>query len=158
MPLKTLYDDPLVYAGSVGELEFIDTKGFMQRILSEDEDLAMIIDAEGTTLFAFPTTRMKLIKGAYASDQAEQMYEEFHHFPADGYDYELFPPAGAELVSIGHAERIMYSSDKVIYSGDQKGDDHHYYHYFDDGKRPVFSYGDVYIITNLNIDGRGILN
>lgn len=158
MPLKTLYGDPLVYAGSVGELEFIDTKGFMQRILSEDEDLAMIIDAEGTTLFAFPTTRMKLIKGAYASDQAEQMYEEFHHFPADGYDYELFPPADADLVSIGHAERIMYSSDKVIYSGDQKGDDHHYYHYFDDGKRPVFQYGDVYIITNLNIDGRGILN
>ncbi|MDR8389870.1 hypothetical protein NC796_01890 [Aliifodinibius sp. S!AR15-10] len=158
MPLKTLFGDPLVYAGSVGELEFIDTKGFLQRILSEDEDLAMIIDAEGTTLFAFPTTRMKLLKGAYASDQAEQMYEEFHHFPADGYDYELFPPAGGELVSIGHAERIMYSSDKVIYPGDQKGDDHHYYHYFDDGKRPVFSYGDIYIITNLNIDGRGILN
>jgi len=158
MPLKTLYDDPLVYAGTVGELEFIDTKGFMQRIVSENEDLAMIIDAEGTTLFAFPTARMKLLNGAYASDQAEQMYEEFHHFPADGFDYELFPPADAELVSIGHAERIMYSSDKVIYSGDKKGDDHHYYHYFDDGKRPVFQYGDLYIITNLNIDGRGILN
>ncbi|WP_441000431.1 helicase-related protein [Fodinibius sp. SL11] len=158
MPLKTLFGDPLVYAGSVGELEFIDPKGFMQRILSEDEDLAMIIDAEGTTLFAFPTTRMKLIKGAYTSGEAEQMYQEFHHFPADGYDYELFPPVDADFVSIGHAERIMYSSDKVIYSGDQKGDDHHYYHYFDDGKRPVFQYGDVYIITNLNIDGRGILN
>ncbi|MEL7832803.1 helicase-related protein [Fodinibius sp. Rm-B-1B1-1] len=158
MPLKTLFGDPLVYAGSVGELEFIDTKGFMQRILSEDEDLAMVIDAEGTTLFAFPTQRMKLLKGAFDNGDAEQMYQEFHHFPADGYDYELFPPADADLVSIGHAERIMYSSDKVIYSGDKKGDDHHYYHYFDDGKRPVFQYGDVYIITNLNIDGRGILN
>ncbi|WP_445664387.1 helicase-related protein [Fodinibius sp. AD559] len=157
-PLKTLFGDPLVYAGAVGELELIDAKGFMQRILPEDQDLAMIIDGEGTTLYAFPTARMKLIKGAYDSDQAEQMYEEFHHFPADGYDYELFPPADAELVAIGHAERIMYSSDKVIYPGDQKGDDHHYYHYFDDGKRPVFQYGDVYIITNLNIDGRGILN
>jgi N12 class adenine-specific DNA methylase/ppGpp synthetase/RelA/SpoT-type nucleotidyltranferase len=157
-PLKTLYEEPLAYAGTVGELEFIDTKGFMQRILSEDEDLAMIIDAEGTTLFAFPTTRMKLIKGAYASDQAEQMYQEFHHFPADGYDYELFPPGEAELVSIGHAERIMYGSDKVIYSGDKKGENHQYYHYFDGGKRPIFQYGDVYIITNLNIDGRGILN
>ena len=118
----------------------------------------MVIDAEGTTLFAFPTQRMKLLKGAFDNGDAEQMYQEFHHFPADGYDYELFPPADADLVSIGHAERIMYSSDKVIYSGDKKGDDHHYYHYFDDGKRPVFSYGDVYIITNLNIDGRGILN
>ncbi|MGK7371304.1 MAG: hypothetical protein ACNS64_13925, partial [Candidatus Halalkalibacterium sp. M3_1C_030] len=83
---------------------------------------------------------------------------EFHHFPADGYDYELFPPGEAELVSIGHAERIMYGSDKVIYSGDKKGENHQYYHYFDDGKRPIFQYGDVYIITNLNIDGRGILN
>lgn len=158
MPLKTLFGQPLVYAGTVGELEFIDTKGFMQRIVSESEDLAMIIDAEGTTLFAFPTDRMKLIRGAYDSDQASQMFEEFHHFPADGYDYELFPPTEADLVSIGYAERIMYSSDKVIYTGDRKGDDHHYYHYFDDGKRPVFSYGDMYIITNLNIDGRGILN
>jgi len=158
MPLKTLFGQPLVYAGTVGEFEFIDAKGFMQRIAREDEDLAMIIDAEGTTLFAFPTERMKLLKGAFDNGDAEQMYQEFHHFPADGYDYELFPPADADLVSIGHAERIMYSSDKVIYSGDQKGDDHHYYHYFDDGKRPVFQYGDVYIITNLNIDGRGILN
>ncbi|MDZ7692038.1 MAG: hypothetical protein U5K69_13060 [Balneolaceae bacterium] len=87
-----------------------------------------------------------------------EMYEEFHHFPPDDYDYELFPPTGAELVSIGHAERIMYASDKVIYPGDEKGENHQYYHYFDDGKRPIFQYGDVYIITNLNIDGRGILN
>jgi len=158
MPLRTLFSDPLVYAGSVGELEFIDTKGFMQRILSEDEDLAMVIDAEGTTLFAFPTQRMKLLKGAFDNGDAEQMYQEFHHFPADGYDYELFPPADADLVSIGHAERIMYDSDKVIYPGDEKGENHQYYHYFDDGKRPIFRYGDVYIITNLNIDGRGILN
>ncbi|WP_441001501.1 helicase-related protein [Fodinibius sp. SL11] len=157
-PLKTLYEEPLAYAGTVGELEFIDTKGFMQRILSESQDLAMIIDGEGTTLFAFPTHRMKLLKGAFENDQAEQMYEEFHHFPADGYDYELFPPGEAELVSIGHAERIMYGSDKVIYPGDKKGENHQYYHYFDGGKRPIFQYGDVYIITNLNIDGRGILN
>ncbi|PAU94241.1 hypothetical protein CK503_08490 [Aliifodinibius salipaludis] len=158
MPLRTLFGNPLVYAGSVGELEFIDTKGFMQRILSEDEDLAMIIDAEGTTLFAFPTQRMKLLKGAFDNGDAEQMYEEFHHFPPDEYDYELFPPSGAELTAVGHAERIMYDSDKVIYPGDEKGENHQYYHYFDDGKRPVFQYGDVYIITNLNIDGRGILN
>ncbi len=155
-PLKTLFGEPLVYAGTVGELEFIDTKGFMQRIQSDQ--LAMIIDGEGTTLFGFPTHRMKLLKGAFDSDEAEQMYQEFHHFPADGYDFELFPPMGAELVSVGHAERIMYGSDKVIYPGDKKGENHQYYHYFDDGMRPIFQYGDVYIITSLNIDERGILN
>jgi hypothetical protein len=157
-PLKTLFGDPLVYAGTVGELEFIDAKGFMQRIEPEDQKLAMIIDGDGTTLFGFPTHRMKLLKGAVDSDEAARMYEEFHHFPPDDYDYELFPPTGAELVSVGHAERIMYASDKVIYPGDQKGENHQYYHYFDDGKRPIFKYGDVYIITSLNIDGRGILN
>ncbi|TYP93544.1 Helicase conserved C-terminal domain-containing protein [Fodinibius salinus] len=157
-PLKTLYGEPLVYAGTVGELEFIDAKGFMQRILSDNQDMAMIIDGEGTTLFAFPTHRMKLLKSAVDSDEATRMYEEFHHFPPDEYDYELFPPADAELVSVGHADRIMYASDKVIYPGDEKGENHQYYHYFDDGKRPIFQYGDVYIITNLNIDGRGILN
>jgi septal ring factor EnvC (AmiA/AmiB activator) len=155
-PLKTLYEEPLAYAGTVGELEFIDAKGFMQRIQSEK--LAMIIDGEGTTLFAFPTNRMKLLKAVFDNDEATRMYEEFHHFPPDEYDYELFPPTGAELTAVGHAERIMYDSDKVIYPGDEKGENHQYYHYFDDGKRPIFRYGDVYIITNLNIDGRGILN
>jgi hypothetical protein len=92
------------------------------------------------------------------SEKAAEMFEEFHHFPADDYDYELFPPSGEKLLSAGHADRILYVSDKVIYAEDEKGKDNHYFHYFDSGKRPVYKYGDVYIIANVNIDGRGILN
>jgi len=156
--LKTLYEKPLVYAGIVKELEIIDEEGFMQRIQAEHDDLAMIIDAAGTTIFVFPTNLMKLTKGAINSEKAAGMFEEFHHFPADDYDYELFPPAGEKLLSAGHAERILYESDKVIYADDEKGKENQYFHYFDSGKRPVYKYGDVTIIANVNIDGRGILN
>jgi hypothetical protein len=158
LPLRVLYGQPLVYAGKVNELEYVDGSGAMKRILADPDDLAMIIDAGGTMIFVFPTHRMKLVKGAFSSDPADQMFQEFHHFPADGYDYELFPPQGATLAEVGRAGRILYESDKVIYAGDQKGDEHSYYHYFDEGKRPVFSYGDLLVITNLNITGRGILN
>jgi hypothetical protein len=156
--LKTLYEKPLVYAGIVKELEIIGEDGMMERIEAERDDLAMIIDADGTTIFVFPTSLMKLSKGAMNSEKAAEMFEEFHHFPADDYDYELFPPSGEKLLSAGHADRILYVSDKVIYAEDEKGKDNHYFHYFDSGKRPVYKYGDVYIIANVNIDGRGILN
>ena len=156
--LKTLYEQPLVYAGIVKELDFIGANGHMQRIEAEGDDLAMIIDAEGSTIFVFPTNLMKLAKGALDDKKAAEMFREFHHFPADEYDYELTPPSGQELLSAGHADRILYVSDKVIYADDQKGKDNHYFHYFDPGKRPVFTYGDVTIIANINIDGRGILN
>jgi hypothetical protein len=156
--LKTLYEKPLVYAGIVKELEIIGEDGMMERIEAEGDDLAMIIDAEGTTIFVFPTHLMKLSKGAYDDDKAAEMFEEFHHFPADDYDYELFPPSGEKLLKAGHADRILYVSDKVIYANDEKGKDNHYFHYFDSGKRPVYTYGDVTIIANVNIDGRGILN
>jgi hypothetical protein len=130
----------------------------MERIEAEGDDLAMIMDADGTTIFVFPTHRMKLRKGAYDDPEAAEMFEEFHHFPADEVDYELFPPSGETLLNAGHADRILYVSDKVIYAGDEKGTDNHYFHYFDSGQRPVYTYGDVIIIANLNIDGRGILN
>ncbi|WP_158278672.1 helicase-related protein [Rhodohalobacter mucosus] len=156
--LKILYEKPLVYSGIVKELEIIDEGGMMERIQAERDDLAMIIDADGTTIFVFPTRLMKLSKGAYDDDKAAEMFEEFHHFPADDYDYELFPSSGEKLLSAGHADRILYVSDKVIYADDEKGKDNHYFHYFDSGKRPVYKYGDVYIIANVNIDGRGILN
>jgi len=156
--LKTLYEKPLVYAGIVKELDFIDANGYMERIEAEGDDLAMIIDAKGTTIFVFPTSLMKLRKGALNDKKAAEMFRKFHHFPADDYDYELFPPSGQELLSAGHADRILYVSDKVIYADDEKGKDNHYFHYFDSGKRPVFKYGDVTIIANINIDGRGILN
>ncbi|MDZ7660469.1 helicase-related protein [Fodinibius sp.] len=156
--LKTLYEEPLVYSGIVKELEYIDEKGYMQRMEAEKDDLAMIINAKGTSIFVFPTKLMRLSKSAFNNEQAAEMFEEFHHFPADDYDYELFPPAGEKLLSAGYADRIMYVSDKVIYADDEKGKANHYFHYFDAGKRPVFKYGDVYIIANVNIDGRGILN
>jgi hypothetical protein len=156
--LKTLYEEPLVYSGIVKELEYIDAKGYMQRMEAEKDDLAMIINAKGTTIYVFPTNLMRLSKGAYNDPKAAEMFEEFHHFPADDYDYELFPPSGEKLISAGYADRIMYVSDKIIYADDEKGKDNHYFHYFDAGKRPVFKYGDVYIIANVNIDGRGILN
>jgi N12 class adenine-specific DNA methylase/ppGpp synthetase/RelA/SpoT-type nucleotidyltranferase len=156
--LKTLYEKPLVYAGIVKELEIIDEGGMMERIQSEQDDLAMIIDADGSTIFVFPTNLMKLSKGAMNSDKAAEMFQEFHHFPADEFDYELFPPSGEKLLSAGYADRILYVSDKVIYANDEKGKDNHYFHYFDSGKRPVYKYGDVTIIANVNIDGRGILN
>jgi hypothetical protein len=156
--LKTLYEEPLVYSGIVKELEYIDAKGYMQRMEAEKDDLAMIINAKGTTIYVFPTNLMRLSKGAYNDPKAAEMFEEFHHFPADDYDYELFPPAGEKLISAGYADRILYVSDKIIYADDEKGKDNHYFHYFDAGKRPVFKYGDVYIIANVNIDGRGILN
>ncbi len=156
--LKTLYEEPLVYSGIVKELEYIDAKGYMQRVEAESDDLAMIINAKGTTIYVFPTSLMRLSKGAYNDPKAAEMFEEFHHFPADDYDYELFPPLGEKLISAGYADRIMYVSDKIIYADDEKGKDNHYFHYFDAGKRPVFKYGDVYIIANVNIDGRGILN
>jgi hypothetical protein len=156
--LKTLYEKPLVYAGIVKELEIIGADGSMERIEADRDDLAMIIDADGTTIFVFPTALMKLSKGAYDDEKAAEMFEEFHHFPADELDYELFPPSGETLLNAGHADRILYVSDKVIYAGDEKGTDNHYFHYFDSGQRPVYTYGDVIIIANLNIDGRGILN
>jgi TolA-binding protein len=156
--LKTLYEEPLVYSGIVKELEYIDEKGFMQRMEAEKDDLAMIINAKGTTIFVFPTKLMRLSKSTFNTEEAAEMFEEFHHFPADDYDYELFPPSGEKMLSAGYADRIMYVSDKVIYADDEKGKANHYFHYFDAGKRPVFKYGDVYIIANVNIDGRGILN
>ncbi|MEX2352217.1 MAG: helicase-related protein [Balneolaceae bacterium] len=157
-PLKILFEDPLVYAGIVKELEYINPTGQMERLEAESDDLAMIIDADGTTIFIFPTRMMRLSKSAMDDEQAKEMFEEFHHFPADDYDYELFPQTGAELISGGHADRIMYVSDKVIYADDEKGKDNQYFHYFDSGKRPVYKYGDVMIIANVNIDDRGILN
>ncbi|MDZ7692039.1 MAG: hypothetical protein U5K69_13065 [Balneolaceae bacterium] len=66
----------------MGELEFIDAKGFMQRIEPEGQQLAMIIDGDGTTLFAFPTHRMKLLKGAVDSDEATRDVRGVSPFPA----------------------------------------------------------------------------
>ena len=85
------------------------------------------------------------------------MYEEFNHYGADNHDYLIDLPEGRAM-KIGYARRIYYSSDKILQPGDRKGKVHHYFHDFDKNKRPVYRLGDVLIIDNLKINGRGILN
>lgn len=150
-PLKVLYEKPLIFKGIINELNLIDKKGFMQRITDEDDDLAMIIDAAGTTLFAFPHRHLRLVKGTFPKKTGGNILEDFSSEP---FDFELFPPFGGELLTAGHADNIIYRSDNVIYPGDNQKSDHKYYHCFTNGKKPVFKYRDIYIISNLNIPAR----
>lgn len=143
-PLKVWYRQPLVFKGTLRKLDFIDKKGFIQCITIEDDDMVIIIDAEGTTLFAFPRRHMKLKK-----DKLPEQTQEYF-FNSYGRRLNIAPP-GEALVTAGHVDSIIYISDNVMYPGDTKEREQLYHHFFDDGKKPVFKYGDGYIISNLKM-------
>lgn len=111
----------------------------------------MISDAEGTNLFAFPHHHMKMEKDRQPKQTGREVYEEFAHSSVRVFNFTQFAPSRGVLVTAGHADSIIYISDNVIYPGDKKERDQLYHHCFDDGKKPVFKYGDGYIISNLKM-------
>lgn len=150
-PLKVLYEKPLIFKGIIKELNLIDKKGFMQRIKDEEDDMAMIMDAAGSILFSFPHRYLRLVKRTFPKKSGRDVFEDFS---SDPFDFELFPPFGGELQTAGHADHIVYMSDNIIYPEDKQKSGHRYYHCFTNGKKPVFKFREIYIISNLDIPVR----
>jgi hypothetical protein len=139
-----------------------DERAHEKQVRADEEEVHHIFtDPEGSLLLIVPGSRVEptgVPEGV--GEEAEEMHEEFTHYDADGesmvIDLPDSDPDGAEVV--GHAEEIIYESDKVMREGDQKGELHTYVHEFDEGKRPVRQWEDVAVVDDVAVDGRGILN
>lgn len=143
----------LVYLGRARELD--TTAGYYQSRGIEDDYL--FADAEGKQLLVVPPEYVERVPQQEHDPAAEDLYERWHGFDADETDYRITLP-DAELLPAGHAEWIIYESDKIIRPGDQEGAHHLYWHEFDPRERPVMTVGGAILISNLEINRRGILN
>lgn len=111
----------------------------------------------GDKLYIIPKNRVKKVKNKVNDKKAVEAFEEFNNYNASDTDYKIdFPEE--KSIAVGTAQKIWYTSDKVIQEGDQKDKTNHYVHDFDAGKRPAVVKGDVLIIGNIEWDARGLLN
>jgi len=133
-----------------------------KQVRAEEEEVHHIFtDPDGSLLLIVPDSRAQpasVPKGT--GEEAEEMHEEFTHYDADGESMVIDLPDSDpdEAPVVGHADEIIYESDKVMREGDQKGDLHTYVHEFDEGERPVRQWEDVAVVDDVAVDGRGILN
>jgi predicted nucleic acid-binding Zn-ribbon protein len=128
---------------------------------SEEEVHHIFTDPDGSLLLIVPDRRVQpahVPEGT--AEEAEKMHEEFTHYEADEESMVMDLPDldPDEAPVVGHAEEIIYESDKVMREGDEKGELHTYVHEFDEGERPVRQWGEVAIVEDVAVDGRGILN
>ncbi len=142
----TLEVDELVMIGNVRSLDVagrsIPTSGYF-----------MLTDTDRNKLLLVPRERV-----VRENPSASDVYEMWHGFPPGGRRVRLEAPADKQMIPVGFAENIRYTSDKIIEAGDGRGHSHNYTHDFDAGKRVAYSWGDVIVIDNLKINERGILN
>jgi len=129
---------------------------------TEEEVHHLFADPEGSLILVVPASRIEPADVPPGTgEDAEDFFEEFHHYEADGESMILdLPPSDPDRAAehVGHADEILYSSDKKMRAGDREGEAHDYIHEFDEGQRPVYRWDDVWIIDEVAIDGRGILN
>jgi hypothetical protein len=92
----------------------------------------------------------------------ESAFSDWHQFAPKGQGFKFEIP-DEEPIALGAAERIEYSSDKMV-RPDDEGEWHDYYHDFDAGAHPVVQVGEVIIIApsgslEINTQGKlGIVN
>jgi len=154
-------DHALSYLARTEPGTFKVNVGEKQVRANEEEVHHIFTDPNGTLLLIVPDSRVDMVEvpEGTATD-AEEMHEEFTHYEADGESMVMDLPDSDpdEAPVVGHAEEIIYESDKVMRPGDEKGEIHTYVHEFDDGQRPVRQWEDVAIVDEVAVDGRGILN
>jgi hypothetical protein len=93
-----------------------------------------------------------------ADEAVTEAFSEWHQMRPKGTGYRFEVP-DATPVHLGTAERIEYSSDKIVQPGDE-GQWHDYYHHFDEGAHPVVRLGSVLVVApggTLEINTRGKL-
>lgn len=144
----------LVMLGVAEEIEINQGNG---NIVSLHGPHAMVTNTKKDTLFVVPFNKLKKLPKGFTSTEANKVYEMWHNFKPDNNDFEMSWPA-EEPKPVGWAHSILYASDKVLREWDAKGKLNLYEHDFDPAKRPAFKKGGILLITNLEIDERGILN
>jgi len=154
------FSDPLVYLGKVLKVVIDSPDG--QRVMKwnrTDGKFPMFASLKKNRLYILPKAYVKRVSHKVESAKAESVYQEWNGYDADGWDYQIqWPNKGAKAIPIGTAAKIYYESDKIMKPGDKKGKTHYYVHDFDKNKRPATVFGHVLVISNVEIDERGILN
>lgn len=144
----------LVYLGTCDELQVKQSGQIGQ--FKPDESYLLLSDTEAKTLIILPKKYAKPAK--VESAKAEEVFEMFNQYAADGKDFKVQIPGG-KTRKIGTGHKIYYSSDKIIQPGDKKGKINRYVHDFEPGKRQTYLIGDEIIeIRNVTITARGIEN
>jgi len=159
--------EPLVYIGRCRQLTTQD--GISYR---GNGDL-MFTTPDMDALLIVPVEQVEQREDLVDDEQAEEAFEEWHHFEADDTDFRFELSGLEEAERTGTAKRIRYTSDKVMRASDAKGDEHDYYHDFED-RHAVYELpqddgiallvgatadGDtIHPHGTLEISGRGILN
>jgi len=154
-------DHALSYLARTEPGSFKVNAGEKQVRANEEEVHHIFTDPEGSLLLIVPDSRVEVVEvpEGTAAD-AEEMHEEFTHYDADSESMVMDLPDSDpdDAPVVGHADEIIYESDKVMRPGDEKGEIHTYVHEFDEGERPVRQWQDVAIVDDVAVDGRGILN
>jgi len=154
-------DHALSYLARTEPGSFKVNAGEKQVRANEEEVHHIFTDPEGSLLLIVPDSRVEVVEvpEGTASD-AEEMHEEFTHYDADSESMVMDLPDSDpdDAPVVGHADEIIYESDKVMRPGDEKGEIHTYVHEFDEGQRPVRQWDDVAVVDDVAVDGRGILN
>ena len=95
------------------------------------------------------------------SPEATAFYEKWAGHAGDGapdHDYRVTYDR-SRVVNAGHAETILYHSDKREREGDRAGLMHRYLHRFDPGQRPATMIGPMMLISAVEVDPEsGIMN
>lgn len=154
-------DHALSYLARTEPGSFKVNAGEKQVRANEDEVHHIFTDPEGSLLLIVPDSRVEVAEVPEGTaEEAEEMHEEFTHYDADSESMVMDLPDSNpdEAPVVGHADEIIYESDKVMRPGDEKGEVHTYVHEFDEGQRPVRQWGEVAVVDNVAVDGRGILN
>lgn len=154
-------DHALSYLARTEPGSFKVNAGEKQVRANEEEVHHIFTDPEGSLLLIVPDSRVETAEVPEGTaEEAEEMHEEFTHYDADSESMVMDLPDSDpdEAPVVGHADEIIYESDKVMRPGDEKGEIHTYVHEFDEGQRPVRQWGDVAVVDDVAVDGRGILN
>jgi len=150
-------DAPLAFLGYVDGLKIVAPDGRTASLdITQKSGHYLFAESTLDRLVIVPQHRVKPCAPIGDAD-AVDAFETWHHFEADGRAFEISWPSG-RAKRIGTAKTIWYSSTKMIEPSDDGIKANRYYHHFDKDKRPVHMLGDVILVENLAINGRGILN
>ena len=119
---------------------------------------SMLTNKSKNKIFIVPFSLIRSFDGAINDKKAEEVFEEWNNYEADQKDMTVTWPDDEKALPVGTAKSIFYISDKVIRDSDKKGKINIYHHDFDEGKRPAVKKGNILIVSNLEINERGILN
>ncbi|WP_409029443.1 helicase-related protein [Gracilimonas sediminicola] len=119
---------------------------------------ALLTNKSKDKIFVVPFSQMKDLNEKVHDKQADEIFEEWHNYDADDKNYTIQWPVEQKNMPVGWAHDIYYVSDKILRDYDRKGKMNVYHHEFDEMRRPAFLKGKILIVSNLDIDERGILN